>query len=300
MRGTVAGWALACLTGLALAGCTSDNGEDDPGDAPTGESPLAEFLGVGPLRSQVGLPTLTEPERQRQDAVTELVAQCMTEQGFEYEPVPAQERMAGAFGDAYQLAPAEFAERYGYGVTTLDPADGDGFVDPNQQLRDALPADQQAAYDRALWGEDGCQPRASAEVYGQPAERDEGFGQFDGLVAEIGELYRRIETDPRLDQANQRWAGCMAAAGYPGLSHPDDARQSVHDRLAELPDRPAETEADVRAYELAIAPVDHACQQEHLAGPHREVTVELEQEFVDTHRDELERYRDWLAATGAP
>jgi hypothetical protein len=59
---------------------------------------------------------------------------------------------------------------------------------------------------------------------------------------------------------------------------------------------PAELAA-IQVYGLALAPVDLAGQQEHLAGRRREVTTEREQAFVDAHRAEPERYRNWLADT---
>jgi hypothetical protein len=309
----------ACLVGLALTGCTGEPDQPDPPPPP--ESPLAEFLGVSPLRGRPGLPDLSEDERQRQAAMEELIASCMADRGFRYLPVPVDQRMAGGLAEAYALDPAEFAERYGYGVTTLhEPGGDDGFVDPNREIRAALPPERQRAYDRALWGgaadpggatafpgDQGCHAEATAQVYGDRAELDRGYARFQDLLDALGELYRRIEDDPRLREAVRGWAACMAEAGYGGFAEPEDARQSVLDRLAPpesggsppAPPDPAEL-AEVRAYELALAPVDLACQRDHLDGPRREVTAERELAFIEAHRAELARYRDWLAETRRP
>lgn len=314
IRGRGPALVLTLALGLAaatLAACTSD-GSSDPDAAPDPEpGPLREFLGLEAPRNQARLPQLTEQERQRQFAMEQLIAQCMAQRGYEYRPVPPEQRLAGTFAEAYALPPEEFARQYGYGVTTLSEATGgEQPADPNQQIRDALPAKQRAGYDQALWGAgsgggsdaEGCQPRASAEVYGDPSGLDEGYAQFQDLLDQIGELYRQIEADPRLREGGDRWAECLADAGFGGFAGPNDARQSVFDRLREVqgagrasPD-PAELAA-IRDYELALAPVDLACRREHLDRVRQTVTAEREQAFLDAHRAELERYRDWLAET---
>jgi hypothetical protein len=301
----------AVLGGLGLAvtlaaACTDR--PDRPAPPAGGASPLAEFLGVDPQRGPAGLPQLTEDERHRQYAMEELIAGCMARQGFEYRPVPPEDRLAGTFAEAYALAPAEFARQYGYGVTTLRGAIGEPPpADPNQQIRDQLSPEALRGYERAMWGTGsgsgpGCQEQASTTVYGDQSELDQGFGQFQELLDRIGELYQQIEADPRLAAAATRWAECLAAAGYPGFSRPDDARESVFDRLSAVqgPGQPTPDPAELAAigdYERALAPVDLACRQEHVDGLRWEVTVERERQFIDAHRAELVRYRDWLAGT---
>lgn len=296
---------IAVAVGLALGPAACD-GEPDRDDPPPEHSPLTEFLGLRTQPTGGGFPLLAEDERQRQLAMEELIAQCMADQGFEYRPVPPEERIAGTFAEAYALPPAEFARQYGYGVTTLSAATGGAQpVDPNQEIRDRLSPQRLQEYEQALWGtgdDHGCQQRASTEVYGDPSELDEDFAQFQELLDAIGALYRQIEADPRLRAAATRWGECLADAGYPGFSDPNDARQSVFDRLSAVQGagQPAPSEAElaaIRDYELALAPVDLACQSDHVDGTRQEVTVELEQEFIDAHRAELEQYRDWLAQT---
>lgn len=308
-----------CAVVLLLAGCTGDDpGErahpDDP--APPDTSPLAEILGWGMATDGVAAPGVSEVERQRHLQVERLVADCMAEHGFEYVAVSLDDRRAGPFDEAYALEPAEFAERYGYGVTTLTAgAEDERFLDPNQEIMDSLSPDERAEYERALWGSDaavdpdaadqGCRMQAEVEVYGvrEPDDRAQQMERFAALFEALDELSRRIENDPRLADSEIDWARCMAAAGYPGFTRPHEARQAVFDQFAALStqsDPDPDALASLREFELALAPVDHACRQEHVDGPRREVAYELERQFVEEHRAELEDYRDWTSGGGAP
>ena len=299
------------LAGGLLAGCGGAGGSGDRGGSGGGEppaSPLAEILGWGMAEQRTGgAPRISEVERQRHDRVEELIADCMAGHGFDYVPVSLEELTSGPFDEAYALPPAEFAARYGYGVTTLDA--GDPVRDRNQEIRDSLSPRARENYQRAMWGdaatggtgpEVGCQQRATSSVYGteSPAATPAPQDEFAELFARLDELWQRIESDPRLAGTEQAWTACMAESGHAGFARPHEARQSVFDRMAawrarDEPD-PAELAA-LRGYELALAPVDHRCREAHIDGPRREVAYELEAEFVATHRAELEAYRDRLA-----
>lgn len=290
---------------MAAAGCSGDDPEPDRDHD---EGPLTEFLGFSTLeRGAIGLPQLSEEEEQRQYALQELIARCMADHEFEYVPVAISDQLAAVYGDAYTLGPEQFAAQYGYGVSTLGAGglEVDDLDDPNEQIRANLSPEAQQDYQLALWGdpdadEPGCHDRATAEVYGTGADSDQGFAEFADLFGELSELYQRIEDDPRMTAAHGRWADCMAQAGYPGLAVPQDAQQSVFERMsASFGEDTAEAApaalAEVRDYELALAPVDYGCQREHVDGPRAEVVQELEEQFVAEHRAELEAYRDWLA-----
>ncbi|QSB13070.1 hypothetical protein JQS43_15595 [Natronosporangium hydrolyticum] len=299
------GAAAIAAPALLLTGCTAS--ATMVAKPVANASPLAEFLGTPP-RDQLTLPQLDQAERDRQDLVTELVAECMLDAGFEYVAVPISERIGSELLAAYELPPREFAHRYGYGATTIDV---EPYQDPNTELRDQLLPAEQTEYDEALWGDPaaggGCYLRSSGQVYGDPADREAGWTEFADLTGEMNQLYQEIDTDPRLATAHAQWAECMADAGHPDLTEPRDARQSVFDRLpggvppadptldpgpVDSPD--PDRRAEVREYELALAPVDYECQRRHVLGVRRAVTLELEQSFIDRHQAELTRYRDWL------
>jgi hypothetical protein len=302
--------AAAGLAGLLL-GCSSDpegpDGGGQGGGGPT-TSPLAEILGWGMVEEGgTGSPGVSEEERGRHDRVERLTAECMTDHGFEYLPVPLPEAASGPFEEAYALPPDEFAARYGYGVTTLAPPTDGPVRDPNQEILASLPPDIREDYQRALWGdavtggegtEPGCQQWASAQVYEDGAGSAELHARFKELFDHLDALWQRIENDPRLEGADEGWVTCMAQAGYPGFDRPHDARQSVFDGMAALraqADPDPDELASLREYELALAPVDQQCREVHIDGPRRAVAYELEAEFVAEHRAELEAYRDWVS-----
>lgn len=314
----------ACTVALVLGGCAGDDGAEPPET-----SPLAEILGWGMVSDQgAGAPEVTDVEIRRQQRVEELIAGCMADDGFEYVPVPPDERMSGPFDEAYALDPADFAERYGYGVTTLSATEPVAPTDPNQQILENLSAQRRQAYLQALWGEavptdpdaadpdadqdrdgarpspggdQGCHGWANGQVYGDEdtGGMAAGHARFEELLSELELLWERIENDPRLADTDQRWVECMTEAGYPGFDRPHAARQSVFDEYAALrgagPEPAPDALASLRDFELALAPVDHACREEHIDGPRRLVAYELEGRFVDQHRTQLEAYRDWLA-----
>jgi hypothetical protein len=320
--------ATACAAGVLLAtGCTA--GPSPDGTAVADSSPLAEILGWGMAPDATGgeVPEVTEVERQRHLQVENLIADCMADRGFTYVPVPIEQRRAGPFDEAYALDPADFAARYGYGATTLTAAEEDVVPDPNQEIADGLPPAEQEDYHRALWGEggslepdagsddtgsddagsdagpadgEGCQVWAARVAFDQDGadRRAREMERFADLFDALDDLWRRIESDPRLADTDRHWVECMSAAGYPGFTRPHDARQAVFDQLAELSaqaDPDPEQVAALREVELALAPVDHRCREEYVDGPYRRVAYAHEARFVDEHRTELEAYRDWMA-----
>lgn len=316
-RWRAGGGLAACgLAGSLLLGCSGDPaataGGGGQGGGDPGTSPLAEILGWGMVEEGgTGSPGVSEEERRRHDRVERLTAECMADRGFDYLPVPLPEAASGPFEEAYALPPAEFATRYGYGVTTLTPPTAGPVRDPNHELLAELPPDIREDYQRALWGdaitggdgdEPGCQQWANAQVYENGPDSAELHDRFKELFDQLDALWQRIENDPRLDGADQRWVACMEQAGYPGFSRPHDARQSVFDRMAALraqPDPDPDELAALREFELALAPVDQQCREIYLDGPRREVAYELEGEFVAEHRAELEAYRDWVSGEAA-
>jgi hypothetical protein len=315
--------ATACVVGVLLAtGCTGDSSPD--GAAGPQSSPLAEILGWGmaPAGAGAEVPEVTDVERQRHLRVEHLIADCMAGHGFTYVPVPIEQRRAGPFDEAYALDPADFAVQYGYGATTLVATEEDAVPDPNQEIADGLPPSEREHYHRALWGEggsltpdarsddvgsddapaagEGCQAWAARMAFDRDGadRRAQEMERFADLFDALDELWRRIESDPRLADTDRHWVECMTAAGYPGFTRPHDARQAVFDQFAELSaqaDPDPDQVASLREFELALAPVDHRCREEHVDGPYRRVAHEHEARFVEQHRAELEAYRDWMA-----
>jgi hypothetical protein len=143
---------------------------------------------------------------------------------------------------------------------------------------------------------------------------------IDALFEDLSALGERIGRDPRVSGAAADWADCMAAAGRSGFEVPDDAQTSVMDRMSDLlnpegagadseqgvtingdtmDDVDPEALGELRDYELSVAKADFDCQAGGYADALADVAAELEQEFVDEHRTELETYRDAMAEMGA-
>ncbi|PSK92400.1 hypothetical protein CLV30_13216 [Haloactinopolyspora alba] len=332
----------------------SGDGDDGSGER---VAPLSEYMGEGfELQpggmmsvTAVGANELTDEQKQQMRQVEEKVAQCMRDRGFDYVPASPESEGESEFEKAYSLDPADFAAEYGYGITTLDRGSGDDgdSKDPNQKIREELSASARKAYDKALWGEDvqvledgggvairatpggdggsgtgqqGCRMKASEQVRGDSGPRmgGPGAGEFEGLFQDIASLTERINSDPRVVEAQQGWSDCMAAAGHDGFEVPSDARKAVMDRAADVPglgmtmptgpgsgspdDGSAESSAEqdvdeaeiekIREYEIDVATADHECKQQGYQETYDEVSHELQEEFVEQHRAELERYRD--------
>ena len=233
---------------------STEDTTDSTDSAPTGELPttLAEFWGYGgddfdPEAEQAKW-------RDREMEVQQKVAECMANEGFEYTPFIPDEQFAyfdpaeemteeermlkygyGYF--TYMLEESEAWEEGGGFGEEWDPSE-----DPNWVYQESLSESARHAYEIALWGDwenfeepeptydedgneiweepdwaeiGGCYNIAQEEVFG-------GFGgpdpEMDALYEELWpkeeDMWERIQADPRMVEANQEWAACMADAGY--------------------------------------------------------------------------------------
>ena len=314
---------------IALVAACGDQDAPTPADGKE-LSPLEEYLGEGAVSFEGGFslsmngmsidgPFQLSEELLRQRRESEqLIAECMRSEGFEYVPltdvyVPPQ------LDDAWALPEDEFTATYGYGVSTILP-DVDRPEDPNEAIRAAMTPAEAEAYRVALHGaqadgwsgntppplsESGCAGKATAVVYDNLDEygRDP---QWETLASDLSALDIRIDGDPRGVEAEQAWIDCMADAGYPGLDHIGGGQTLVSNRVdevlgiegseAHLPWSEAEPEAlrELQQFEIAVATSDRACKTEHFDDVFREVRFEMEAEFVEQHRDELEQHRERL------
>jgi hypothetical protein len=274
----------AVLTGLALfAGACSSGGADGSRPAaqagstsettgPAGDSrltPLSAFFTEG-QEKDTGDQEASDNDFRRQE---QLIAECMTEQGFQYIPRdPNALRATKVKGsEAFDLPPDQYAERWGYGISTIDSSQFEAEVpdDPNSAIVTALSPAARGAYDKALIGidttnhsdpitmshgpgdsavgrpygssldsppPDSCQNRALRAVYGEDyaAREREPAPEFDALNEEMGALWDRVVADVRVAEAKQAWADCMAEAGHPEVTDPDSATQTVIERFSAL------------------------------------------------------------------
>lgn len=262
--GTLARTALAAVVAsavvLPLAACSGDD-EPEPTPTPTpseGGTPL-EALFSEYLSEWSG-----EDVSRRLAEMEDLVAACMAEQGFQYTPVDysALEIDLSA-GMELEYGSADFAEQYGYGITT-DPftSGADEVTDPNQEYVAAMSDAERDAYLTALYGEGyadptvagaadagddaaatdgeegaplegydwesaGCTGRAQHEVIATGIEDD----TFAALQDEMVRMMADAAADPRLAQASSDWSACMLDAGFDGLAEVGDGEAAI---LAEV------------------------------------------------------------------
>lgn len=259
--------ASACGSGGGGDGSTAADKGDGGGGATTSTptDPLLDGLYKGRSQAEVDLEIETE------------VQKCMTALGWEYTAV---DRSAIDPGGASVAATAiggaeadEFAEQYGYGITTNGGIEATGVVgggdsdDPNMAYVNGLPADQQEAYAKDLWGDPG---EAGADgaitmtggCYNEASEKVLGPGGFDQLNSQFEEVGKLVDADSRVVDANAAWAACMSGKGY-SYSTPTDPIDDLFAKYQALGATPADADLQaLQAEELATAKADRACAKE--------------------------------------
>src|SRR5665647_1165746 len=147
-RTRIAALATVTVAALTLAACGN---EPEPKPTPTQESSPLEAL----LRDYLGDWSNEDVTRQLV-AMEDLVATCMAEQGFDYTPVDYAAMGLDLTGETLGLewGSKEFAEQYGYGITTNPAlgADAEQPEDPNAEYVAGMTPTEQEAYYTALYG----------------------------------------------------------------------------------------------------------------------------------------------------
>lgn len=236
-----------------------------------------------------------ESERSRQAEIERRIAECMSEEGFEYIPV---EEPTADDEDVPDPGTVEFAEQWGYGIVD-NPWDAEQSVqvglaadDPNRAIVDAMSEAEREAYYAALWGpqmhagvepdedggyeppswqEMGCAGAAYHEVQGAPLTAP-AQGIDDPLWDEMVDLERATAADPRVLAAEAEWASCMADAGHPEVTAIGQGEQSIQEQADQIR---TEGYADVRVdpTDESVAAAERAIR-ERLAELQR-VEIEL-------------------------
>jgi hypothetical protein len=249
----------------------------------------------------------------------ENVAACMTDAGFEYVAfVPTDLGPWQRMKEIFDLSEAEFVDQYGYGISTLledqEGARRAAAEDPNLAIREAMSDEDRGAYAKALFGDGdndgirsdtfgGCHGQALDVWYGGESERP--AVRWSALADDLANLGSAIEGDTRVREAVARWSACMAEAGFTHASQLDQVQLPIFRKLDELP---GSTEAgvsfddvdpddlrEIQDFEREVAEADYNCRDESQYREELvEVQFELEAEFVDEHREQLEAFRDWL------
>lgn len=251
-------WLVLTVVGLfsLVAACGDDgdtpsDGGGSPGPAGTGEatSTATPDPEERPQTIAEAFAARSAVMAENQLAIEAAIQGCMAEQGFEYTA-------SADGGDVFigEFDEGDFAERFGYGVSTLSGGlvgdfglGGGPREDPNQSYVQSLNDSQRSAYYEALFGASpdgtgfagsGATTSASgASVAGGSDDGPSFIGVGNGgctaaanlevygeeqplsftpdLFAQMQEMSDQVDADSRVIEAWESWASCMADAGYP-------------------------------------------------------------------------------------
>lgn len=257
-----------------------------------------------------------------QTAIEEIVAQCMSDEGFEYTVPDVASQFSGMSDVTDDWNSKEWVSKNGYGMSGVEEeseATSEPELDPNSEYVDSLSESSRVAYEEALWGvydmpedlteeeqmewtqpleDQGCYGAAQHESGSQDLYEDPAFLLIDD---EVTALYEDILKDPKITALDTAWADCMADAGYPGFSTQTDARESIYTAQDEMWADLEETgdgsdaeldpgaEKELRELEIATALADLECKEEVDYDPTAlEVQFAAEEQFIKDHKSELD------------
>jgi hypothetical protein len=291
---------LAAMTAgaILIAGC----GGDEP--APAAPVELEDQLGF-----------CDEGIVERQSRVEGRIRDCMKAQGFDYVPIDPLAQRAALTGKA-RMSDEEFLEQFGYGISTM-LGRGAPQSDPNERLRKSLGGADQAAYDRALFGDNpgltfaeaidndaadelgGCTKRATDAVFGGAAVLSSLQGKFD-------ELEERINQDQRMVRAVEKWSACMAERGFE-YEEPEQIDEDMIKRFKAIVGQATQQGATVPAdrnapydrsalaalkrEEVKAARADLACEEREITPVELEIRPQYEEEFRTRNTRLIEQVR---------
>jgi hypothetical protein len=163
------------------------------------------------VEEALGLSVATaELDTRRAAAVAVLTATCMRSLGLTWQSVP---ETPPDIPDP-DLGPVAWADRWGFGVSTITARPTGAADDPNLDAMAAMPEVLRSRYRAALRGSagrPGCQETARESVYGL---RDR---LLRPLRAELEALEAAVTADPGVGRAVAVWRGCVGrvADGLP-------------------------------------------------------------------------------------
>lgn len=307
-RGGTRPAATLVVTLLPVALLGACGGSPEPVDEPP--APLEAYLEEiwGAWDPDAPDPTRTEAE--------ELVAACMAEAGFEYEPVT--QMPSYVWVSPVLPVTVEVAEEYGYGITIEAGGPGSGTeqwqtapqptaAEPaNRDYVDSLSPAARAEYESALNGDPGAVPEEGADVdVADLGCQRRGYyevaaahtpPEFTDLRDEMDQVLLGVEEDPRVLDAQRPWGSCMAEAGYPGLGTLEDARTLVRSSVARFVADTAgridrtlgDTEYD--AVEASVPDELAALQAEEIAVAVADARCREDSGYNRTHQDVTDEY----------
>jgi hypothetical protein len=226
-------------------------------------------------------------DARRSEAVAVLVARCMQAHGFMWEPwVEPPPTVPDA-----DLEPIEWAERWGFGVSTfVGRLPETQARDPNRIGLASLPLAHQKRFRNTLYGtgesDPGCLRSANDAVYGL---RDR---LLSPLRPALADLDARIAADPGAVRALDAWRACVASiAGGVVPERPAFAQRLIarfDARVQGLGSTPASMAGlfALQTDERRVAAILAGCEAA-FARIREQVAAPFEAAFVAHHRDGL-------------
>lgn len=216
---------------------TEDEGHGSVEDEPETRSPIQIFFDQTPYND----------ERHRE--TEELIFVCMKRQGFDYvitEFDAGTSDPAGLLDPSLAFGSVEFAERYGFAISTTvfsETTVGPDLLGYDASTRRQRPKTSdsvqvldeagQEAYGRALFGkpvsggEDFVQGGCLGEAQRALQEEDPYYEFAEEFADSINDLYASISQDPRLTELEDQAAVCLASAGIDPLAIQDELTVAV-------------------------------------------------------------------------
>lgn len=243
--------------------------------------------------------SLLELARREHRIQEEYTAACMAEQGFTYLPELAVD-ISVITVEGPAIGSREFAELFGFGIVNFGGADQFTRTSlsefPNQELLAEASEMERQAWWLALLGEGandegGCRIRAFHSLEHIPDP------QFAALEDEILRFPASVDIAPEMMALAQEWTVCLANLGLSGYRNRNHLRDSLWDEFTEISDwdgagaPDAQVVAAFRDRELVAAIADIDCR-EQLDFDNRQIEInhQLQQEFVNRNRNELEAW----------
>ncbi len=245
----------------------------------------------------------------------ESVAACMTKKGFTYKVVGVGNlsAIADAAGD-----PEKFADKYGYGISTLiDPstAGRPATKNANELAVAKMSAGEKKAYNKALLGSETAEPSilGGGGCVGESTKKlFASFAKLQALGPQFQEIQKRVDNDPKVLAGMRKWSACMKDSGYT-FRVDSDVAAALTKELATISGPPAGAAGGgltaafgfdaskidpvklraLQKKELATNKADRSCAKKHLSDRDAIRKVE-EKKFIDKNRAVLEAVRNDL------
>lgn len=168
----------------------------------------------------------------------------------------------------------------------------------------------------------GCFGKADESLNGKVTDEDQAFAE--DINKRLETFYQQLQADKRVVEANREYATCMSGKGFPEIDKQQTAYDKVSEKMnviyesmnggMEVPEGDGGTMAtialpaggdggtgapqvdqaklaEIKTYELAVATADLECGLD-VARITYEVSLELEQRFVDENTADLARYKE--------